>query len=179
MSIYTNPRRRVVHDPHPTLRDATAVSRFWSLVDRGPDDTCWPWLGDTSKGYGVFTWGGTVFGAHELALSFTTGERRIPSLDTCHSCDNPICCNPAHLRFDSRAANVADMVSRGRASRALQRLSDEQVRTIRERRAAGARQCDLARDFGVTDGWISELVRGIRRPQAGGPFETERQYIRG
>ena len=86
--------------------------------------------------------------------------------------------NPAHLRFDTRRANVADMITRGRAPRPG-RLTDADIITIRERRAAGARQADLARDFGVTDGQISMIVRGKRWPNVGGPIETERRYNRG
>lgn len=174
MSVYANPRRRVVHDPHPDLADAVAVSRFWSLVDRHGDEDCWPWLGDTQRGgYGLFVWRGRRVGAHELALSFTRGERRVANLDTCHSCDNPPCCNPAHLRFATHAENVRDMVIRGRCVASNRTLTDEDVRTIRMRRSLGARQKDLARDFGVSDGWISEIVRGLKRASAGGPIETK------
>ena len=48
-----------------------------------------------------------------------------------------------------------------------------------ERRANGARQKDLAEDFGVTDGQISMIVRGIRWADAGGPIQTERKCCRG
>lgn len=116
--------------------------------------------------------------AHEMALSFTRGEKRIDTLDTCHSCDHPLCCNPNHLRFDTRASNVQEMHDRGRAARGG-KLTDEQIVLIRERRAAGARQKDLAEQFGVTDGLISMIVRGLRWPNVEGPIQTERKYNRG
>jgi hypothetical protein len=97
---------------------------------------------------------------------------------TCHSCDNPPCCNPSHLRFDTPAANVADMHARGREVNAV-KITDDQVRLIRERRALGARQLDLADQFGVDQNYISMLVRGLRRPKAGGPIQIERKYHRG
>lgn len=172
-------RRNPNRHAHPELRDAVDVSRFWSLVDRRGDDDCWPWGGDTDgKGYGVFVFHGRKAGAHEYALSFTTGEQRLPKLDTCHSCDNPSCVNPRHLRFDTRQANVDDMVGRGRMARPG-KLTDQQIILIRERRAAGARQQDLADQFGVSDGAISMIVRGIRWAAVGGPIETERKYTHG
>lgn len=178
MQATRNDRRRVSADPHPSLRDAVAVSRFWRMVDQRDPDGCWPWLGDDDQGYGVFFYQGRLRRAPELALSFTTGEQRLPGLDTCHSCDNPPCCNPAHLRFDTRRSNVADMHERGRANPAS-KITAEQVVLIRQRRAAGARQKDLAEQFGITDGQVSMIVRGLRWVDAGGPIQTERKYVRG
>lgn len=179
MSAPRNDRRRAAANPHPSLADAVAVSRFWRLVDTRGDDECWPWMGDTDRGgYGTFYYRGSRHGAHELALSFTTGETRHPKLETCHSCDNPPCCNPTHLRFDTRASNIAEMHARGRARNGA-KLTPELVRLIRERRALGARQSDLAEEFGITDGQISMIVRGLRWPEAGGPIQIERKYHRG
>lgn len=159
----------------PSLRDAVDVSRFWSLVGRRDSSECWPWLGDTDRnGYGIFFWHGRRHGAHELALSFQTGEARADGLDTCHSCDNPFCCNPKHLRFDSRASNVADMVMRGRAVKPGAKLTAADIVTLRERRAAGARQKDLAEQFGITDGQVSMIVRGLRWADAGGPLQARK-----
>ena len=167
----TSNRRSNVSDPHPDYIDAVSVSRFWRLVRKlGPND-CWPWMGDTTKGYGVFVFHGRRVGAHELALSFTTGEKRLPELETCHSCDNPICVNPSHLRFGTHQENVTDMVSRGR-QKSASKLTVEQVVQIRERRAMGARQVDLAEQFGISGGLVSMIVRGLRWPNAGGPIEA-------
>lgn len=164
---------------HPSLRDAVDVTRFWGLVQRGQSDECWIWDGDRDRdGYGVFFWHGKRAGAHELALSFTSGEQRLADLDTCHSCDNPPCCNPAHLRFDTRSGNMADCVARGR-NHVPSKLSAAEAKLIRERREAGARQKDLAREYGVSNGFISMIVRGIRWPDAGGPIQAERNWHHG
>lgn len=165
-------RRHVNADPHPDLIDAIAVTRFWTLIDQSSD--CWEWQGDLDKdGYGVFFWKGRKFGAHQLALSFTSGEMKLPGLDTCHSCDNPACCNPDHIRFDTRRSNVADMHKRGRAVSPAARLTAEQVVTIRERRAHGATQKTLAEQFGLSPAYVSEIVRGITWKDAGGPIQAK------
>lgn len=171
-------RRCRAQDPHPEYAQAVQITRFWRLVSvRGPDE-CWPWVGDRDRdGYGTFYYGGRSRRAHELALSFTTGEKKLAGLDTCHSCDVPACVNPAHLRFDTRESNVRDMLDRGRGN-PRRKLSDEDIRLIRERRALGARQKDLADQFGVTDGVISMIVRGLRRAEVGGPIEEKRSQYR-
>lgn len=171
-------RRNPNRHAHPEYRDAVDVTRFWGLVERKSEDECWHWSGDVDRdGYGIFVFHGRKMGAHELALSFTTGEKRLDRLDTRHSCDNPPCVNPSHLSFGTRQQNVMDMMERGRGARGG-RLTDDQIIEIRERRNAGARQMDLARQFGISDGQVSMIVRGIRWPEVGGPIERKRSQYR-
>lgn len=55
---------------------------------------------------------GTV-GAHRLSWALVNGD--IPSgLVVRHRCDNPPCCNPAHLELGTDAENEADKARRGR-----------------------------------------------------------------
>lgn len=171
-------RRKVAADAHPDLQEAVTISRFWMNVDKTGD--CWIWTGSVDKsGYGEFFYHGRNRRAHELALSFTTGEIRHPDLDTCHKCDVPTCCNPDHLRFDTRLSNVRDMHDRDRApigSRSSStKLTESQVLTIRERRALGARQKDLARDFGISDAAIVAIVHGRNWKHVGGPITHQKQ----
>lgn len=155
---------------------AKRISEFWMNVYRTVDQNeCWPWLGYQEDGYGRFFFDGKMTGAHELALTFTTGEQRLARLDTCHSCNNPICCNPRHLRFDTRASNVADMIAAGRNYRPTAKLNDEIVEMIRERYQAGASQQVLGEQYGVTNGLISLIVRGLRWPKAPGPISSTRE----
>lgn len=169
-------RRQVNPHAHPDLVEAVTISRFWRMVTvPGTADACWPWSGDTDEdGYGVFYYKGKRKQAHELALSFSTGEQRPAGLDTCHSCDNPPCCNPAHLRFGTRQDNVDDMWGRGRGvageAHPMARLTNSLVREIRERRAGGARQIDLAAQYGVSSAYISDIVNGLVWQDAGGPI---------
>lgn len=164
-------RRKVNADPHPSLAEAVAVSRFWRAVDIRGDDECWPWKGhQDGDGYGLFTYHGRVRPAHELARSFAIGELRPHGFDTCHSCDVPSCCNPMHLRFGTRQNNVDDMWERGRAGLRATKLTNELVREMRERRAMGARQADLAAEYGVSAGYVSEIVNGLSWQDAGGPI---------
>lgn len=154
---------------------AVRVTGFWANVPVRPPGECRPWTGYVNDdGYGEFFFAGKMYGAHELAVTFTTGEVRDPALDTCHSCDNPPCCNPEHLRFASRLENVRDMHERGRArvgsAHPFARLTEEAVIEIRVRRANGAMQKTLAADYGVSEAYVSEIVNGLAWRSAGGPI---------
>lgn len=172
-TIFPN-RRSVNKHAHPDLIEAVSISRFWRSIEIGSEEECWHWSGDSQDGYGVFYYQGRMRPAHELALSFSTGELRPAGFDTCHSCDNPPCCNPSHLRFGTRQSNVDDMVERGRGligeKSPQAKLTDELVRTIRTRRLNGARQKDLAEQYGLSDGYVSEIVNGLVWQHAGGPI---------
>jgi hypothetical protein len=169
----------------PTCRAARSAAmfatRFWTKVDRtaGPLG-CWPWIGYQEDGYGRCYWQNRMFGAHELAVTFTTGEARQPGMDTCHLCDNPICCNPDHLRFDTRQGNVDDAVARNRQARGetsgSSKLGEPDVVLIRERSAAGALQNDLAGEYGVSSAAISMIVRGKRWAHVGGPIRRSASH---
>lgn len=154
-----------------SVSEAVRVTEFWENVSRGAAEECWPWTGYQEKGYGSFFWRGRMVGAHELALTFTTGERRPWGFDTCHKCNNPICCNPSHLRFDTRSSNVADMISSGRARPG--RFTDQQIEVMRTRYANGAKQTVIASEYGITNGLVSQIVRGLRYRNSPGPMALD------
>lgn len=51
--------------------------------------------------------------AHRFSYELATGED-ITGLFVLHSCDNPPCCNPAHLRVGTQKDNMADARAKGR-----------------------------------------------------------------
>lgn len=85
--------------------------RLWSYVDRtGGPDACWNWFGKAvaKQGYGrLSVCAGKQVRAHRLAFELENGP--IPSgLYVCHRCDNPKCCNPAHLFLGTAKQNTHD-----------------------------------------------------------------------
>ena len=84
-----------------------------------------------------------------------------------HSCDNPPCINPDHLRAGTQADNSADMVRRGRhyngdhkgEKNQGAKLTEEGVRKIRQAHADGERQKDIALRFGVCPDTIRVIVK--------------------
>lgn len=98
--------------------DPDLLGRFWSKVDIRGDDECWEWRAarDPKNGYGRFGIHPKTFGAHNLAWILTNAEDVEPGLVVKHSCDNPPCCNPAHLSKGTVAENAREAVERGLAS---------------------------------------------------------------
>jgi len=97
--------------PDLTQRD---IARFWDKVEKLDDSECWPWTAFTLDGYGIFGIGGKNYRAPRVAYILATGEDPT-GFHVCHRCDNPPCCNAAHLFLASDAENKADMVRKGRA----------------------------------------------------------------
>lgn len=88
--------------------------KFWSLVVTGDNDDCWIWQGKRNvKGYGIIQIDG-VRQAHRHAWSLNAGEPAPADKLVLHSCDNPPCCNPRHLRLGTRHDNMQDAVKRRR-----------------------------------------------------------------
>ncbi len=121
---------------------------FWSRVDRREPDECWPWLGARRgrMGYGLFGFKHRrAVPAHRMAYLLSKGD--IPKgMFVCHSCDNPPCCNPAHLWLGTHADNMADRHAKGRDQHIVKlvgerivRLSDETLASLeRVRKLTGA-----------------------------------------
>jgi hypothetical protein len=94
---------------HGHNRRRPYAERFWEKIRVGSADECWPWLaGMGHKGYGHFE-GHT---ASHVAYELTNGPLS-DGLIACHTCNNPPCCNPAHLYAGTYADNAHDAIHAG------------------------------------------------------------------
>jgi hypothetical protein len=147
--------------------DKDFIERFWGHTEASGD--CLEWRrARTPAGYGALRHKGRFLYAHRVAWEIENGP--IPDgLHVLHSCDNPPCCNPAHLRIGTHADNVGDMHERGRARSCglagerhpMARLTETQVAEIRARYAAGGvTQYELAPEYGISQAHLSKVVSG-------------------
>ena len=131
---------------------------FWSHVDRGHPMDCWPWKGKKrwTNGYGSAERpDGSVAGAHRVAFE-VSGGMLIPGMVIMHLCDNPPCCNPAHLRQGTYSDNIRDAIAKGRFTQHRFRLGRSVRASFCKRghpltpenrigRLGACRQCDKLR----------------------------------
>jgi hypothetical protein len=116
----------------------------------------------TKNGYGQLRVDSKNQYVHRLAASLVYGKS---SLDVLHSCDNPSCINPDHLRYGTARENAADMVIRGRAryishygeNCGTSKLTNANVLQIREL-AKTMTYPEIGKIFGVHKGHVKKIV---------------------
>ena len=157
-------------------RTRPVTERLWARVAKGGPDDCWPWLGYCRQnGHGAIARGRRgegLDGTHRVAWESANGP--IPDgLIVRHTCDNPPCCNPAHLLVGTQADNIRDAVERGRLAREFRMphtvLSDADVAFIRAhfwRNGYWTNSRELADRFGVSRDHITRIARGAARKVA-------------
>lgn len=133
-----------------------------------PNSGCWLWMGTINgAGYGSIgtggnrKYGGKPMGAHVAAWQCANGA--VPQgLHVCHHCDNKLCVNPGHLYVATTQQNTKDAVERGRYKRGAQRrnarFTDEQIREMREKHAAGASIQSIRVEYGFGSHTHARLV---------------------
>lgn len=143
---------------------------FFSIVF-GNKDSCWIWpykykLDGNYKSPSNVSYRGKSYSPPRLALILSKGSPPSDKNECAHDpvlCNNSLCCNPAHLRWASRAENHADMRIAGtvgvgeKNARAV--LTEEQVKNIlRDNR----KQTDIALDYNVSSAMI-HLIKTRKR----------------
>lgn len=153
------------------------INELWSKIEL--TNGCWNWLGGKQKdGYGTLVVNGVSVQAHRLMYELFKGK--IPKgMCVCHHCDNPSCVNPSHLFLGTRADNNRDRANKGRTKanvgqtmklhperrargerQGSAKLTEADVKEIRELYSGGLSQRILATMFGVSKTCIGEIARG-------------------
>lgn len=153
---------RLNYKPKPSDR-GPLEERFWKKVIK--QDGCWSWTGSKSTaGYGrIWLGSGAKAPGHAHRVSYELHNGPIPDGGVImHTCDNPECCNPAHLVLGTHAANSADKVSKrrhyhGEAHRTA-KLTEADVLKIRSSPSVSGPE--LQKLFGVSSSVISNIRTG-------------------
>lgn len=141
---------------------------FWRMLAIKGDDDCWEYQG-YRQGYPGFEYGyvqarefpessSRLGAAHRLAYELHHNIKLRTDQHILHTCDNPPCCNPKHLKIGTPATNAEDMKIKGRSARGEKsntaRLTDIDVQRIRNCEATTKQ---LACIFGVSYNTIANV----------------------
>ena len=162
--------------------DDISTAKFWARTHVAESDECWLWMaGKNSAGYGVLSVERKPMLAHRFSLALHRGQSIPPGVFVLHSCDNPRCVNPRHLRMGTQKENSRDAWDRGRASppprndgpghwtktRALKgsaigtsKMTDAAVAEIYRLRMAGMSSPKLAKRFGLDKSTVLDIIGG-------------------
>lgn len=140
---------------------------IWPRIKKGGPDECWPWMGGLVMGYGAGTFQKKRYKVSRVVLEQKLG-RSLGKLQALHRCDNPACCNPAHLFPGTGLDNMRDKMAKGRwdgSSPALKgerhgkaKLTEENVCYIWTNRHRGSTELGIM--FGVHKTVIHKVLDG-------------------
>jgi hypothetical protein len=136
------------------LREHTSYS--------GDDCLLWPFP-TRRRGYGGAYYQGKCTMAHRVVAIFAHGEPPEGDWEAAHSCNNPLCVNPRHLRWATPKQNHADKIVAGTTARGERnrtaKLTDEQARAIKYHRHSETLTA-LGREYGVDKCTILDIRKG-------------------
>jgi hypothetical protein len=148
-----------------TRRLRAPIDRFMSKIRRDEETDCWIWQ-DKQRSqecpYGVFHERYVRTLAHRWAYRYWKGAI-VDGWCVLHTCDNPKCVNPSHLWLGTHNDNVVDRTRKGRSARgethSMAKLTEAQVRQLREDANSGTSRLMLARKYDVCLSNVGLVVR--------------------
>lgn len=128
-------------------------------MDQKTDKTgnCHLWIGSRVGMYGQIKVGGRNTLAHRAAYELRNGTIA-DHVHVLHSCDTPLCVNPAHLFPGDHKDNMQDKAKKGRAP---SKLMAEDIPRIRAMLALGISLRSIAKQHGVGHHAIADVRDGV------------------
>lgn len=156
--------------PKPARKRGFKHYYLKGLLDVDPITGCWIWLGRQYGGYGRIN-----FTRHNGTYTATTTQRWFyelyrgpldPKLDAGHICHRRCCCNPRHLRAQTRLANTQEWWID-------QRFTPDQIEQVCQMMAADLPVSVIADRMCAPRPYISRLIQKINWDKYQTSFDIE------
>lgn len=134
---------------------------------------CIEWPLNKQTRYGKKRFGGKLYATHRLAYAWAHWDgvgdwKALPAdMVVMHTCDNPACCNPAHLRLGTQVENIKDMERKGRGNRSRPgaenpacKLTEADIREIRSAKKWYGYLDAMSAKYGVDKSQLTRIRRG-------------------
>lgn len=120
--------------------------------------------GKTYRRQNVMLGTGVYARVHRLVCAAFHGPAPSSDHEAAHLNGDPMDNRASNLAWKTKTGNEEDKIDHETGNRGsrhgMHKLTEGEVRSIRARGAAGARQVDLAREFGVSQTQICSILRG-------------------
>lgn len=148
------------------IHEGPFILRLVRELDRTDRSSgCWEWQGTIARtGYGQMRLRNeATLLAHRLSYELHYGPIA-DGMCVLHRCDNRRCVNPDHLFLGTKGDNNTDRHTKGRSNYARgeqrsKKLTDADVRMIRELRDLGVPLKEIARRYGIVESHVSQIHR--------------------
>lgn len=151
--------QRVRRRPLPVL-----PRRVQAVVEAAQPANCVIWPYNKNKGYAEGKMYGRSIRINRFVCQKYNGEP--PSADhvAAHSCDNPMCIAPWHIRWATHQENMQDRQNRNRQQRGSRhycaKLTESDIPIIRSRRRRGEALDEIAATYEVNVNTVMAVVLG-------------------
>jgi hypothetical protein len=142
-------------------RRPNKAMNVWQHIQmhEGDPSVCWEWSGRLSgrDGRPYFSIAGYEFLAYRVVYELAYNDQLTEGDVIMHLCDNPACCNPAHLQKGSQQQNMRDMLNKRRTG-----LPRHTTAFIKKLIRLDKSDADIAEITGVSRSLINEIRHNKR-----------------
>lgn len=139
--------------------DTKSITLDQILSQTTANNDCLEWhIGNDKNGYGRISIKKNRYKTTRVVCQLVYGEPT-PNQQALHSCDNPPCINPDHLRWGTIQENHSEKVKRNRnkGENSTSKLKNSQVYEIKKMMKNGASNSEIMAKFGLSKNIVSNI----------------------